>query len=296
MSEVRSLRQRRVRRNFARAAANYESFAVLSREVLARMLERVAIMQLIPRRILDLGSGTGMAAHAMAERYRAADVIALDLSLPMLQQQSQRSPWRRTLRLMRGGGRRSSVCADFEQLPLRTDSIDMVVSNLALHWSGDIARAFAETGRVLRTGGLFVFSTFGPDTLKELAHATADTSGRTPVHSFIDMHDLGDALVASGFSDPVMEMEQLTLTYQSLDALLRDLKGTGGSSTRGATGLRTARWRARIAERYEALRREGRLPATFEIVYGHAWKAERRMPARADGLAVIEFQPRRRKV
>jgi malonyl-CoA O-methyltransferase len=294
MSEAKRLRMRRMRRNFARAAPRYESFAVLSREVLGRMIERLALTKIVPRAVLDLGSGTGMAARALAERYRNADILALDISLPMLQRQSARSPWQRGWRALSGSGRHNRVCADFEHLPLRAERFDLVVSNLALHWSEAASSVFAEASRVLRTGGLFFFTTFGPDTLKELAQASADAAGKTPVHAFMDMHDLGDALVGSGFADPVMEMEQLTLTYGGFDGLLRDLKGTGGLSTRSSSGLRTPRWRARLAERYERSRREMRLPATFELIYGHAWKAPARPAADADGVAVIQFHPRRR--
>jgi malonyl-CoA O-methyltransferase len=297
MSEPERLRTRRVQRNFARAAAHYESFAVLSREVAARMLERLTLMQSTPQRVLDLGSGTGIAARAVAERYPAAEILALDLSLPMLQQQTHPGGWRRAWRMLSGRSGRNSICADFERLPMRSSSVDMVIANLALHWGGAPAVAFGEAAAVLRAGGLFMFTTFGPDTLKELAQATAGESTPTPVHSFIDMHDLGDALIAGGFSDPVMEMEKLTLTYENLEGLWRDLRGMGGISTHApSAGLRTPRWQARVAQRYERLRQNGRLPATFELVFGHAWKAEPRAAQSADGVAVIRFQPRTRKV
>jgi malonyl-CoA O-methyltransferase len=296
MSEPERLRKRRAQRNFARAAAHYERFSVLSGEASKRMLERLDLMQVAPRRVLDIGSGTGIAARALQQRYRAAQVIALDLSLPMLRQHTDRSGWLRAWHAI-SGRRAGRICADFEQLPVRSDEVDLVVSNLALHWSGQPARAFAEVSRVLRVGGLFMFTTLGPDTLKELAQASAEPSGGSPVHAFMDMHDLGDALIASGLSDPVMEMEYLTLTYEQLEGLLRDLKGSGAMSTRAAfSGLRTPRWRERIARRYELLRRDGRLPATFELVYGHAWKAERRSTRLADGRAVIQFELRRRKM
>ena len=296
MSEAKRLRMRRMRRNFARAAPHYESSAVLSREVLTRMLERLALTKIAPQAVLDLGSGTGMAARAVAERYPGADILALDISAPILQQHSEHGPWQRAWRALSGSSRHNRVCADFEHLPLRAERFDLVVSNLALHWSEAASSVFAEVSRVLRTGGLFFFTTFGPDTLKELAQASADASGTTPVHAFMDMHDLGDGLVASGFADPVMEMEQLTLTYERFDDLLRDLGGTGGLSTRSSTGLRTPRWRAQTAQRYERFRHDLRLPATFELIYGHAWKAPARPAADADGVAVIQFHPRRRSM
>lgn len=293
MSQAEDLRKRRVQRNFARAAADYESSAILSAEVLQRMLERLDLMQLAPRRVLDLGSGTGIAARALEQRYHPAQLIALDLSLPMLRRHSDRRSWRRVWRSERA----TRICADFEQLPVRSGELDLVISNLALHWSAQPARVFAEVSRVLRVGGLFMFTTFGPDTLKELAQAATEPSGVSPVHAFTDMHDLGDALVASGLSDPVMEMEYLTLTYERLDGLLHDLKRSGGLSTRADfAGLRTPRWRERIAQRYERWRRDARLPATFELVYGHAWKAQRRNTQTEDGRAVIQFEPRRRKM
>jgi len=294
MSDAKHLRMRRMRRNFARAAPRYESFAVLSREVLARLLERLALTKIAPEAVLDLGSGTGLAARALAARYRGADILALDISAPMLREQSAHGPWQRAWRALSGSSRHDRVCADFEYLPLRAERFDLVVSNLALHWSEAASSVFAEVSRVLRTGGLFFFTTFGPDTLKELAQASANASGTTPVHAFMDMHDLGDALVGNGFADPVMEMEQLTLTYERFDDLLRDLQGTGGLSTRSSTGLRTPRWRSQMRQRYERSRRESRLPATFELIYGHAWKAPARPATDVDGVAVIQFHPRRR--
>jgi malonyl-CoA O-methyltransferase len=296
MSNADTAYKRRLRRNFGRAAANYENLAVLSHEVIGRLMERLAMMQVKPERLLDLGSGTGIAARALADRYRSADVVALDLSLPMLQQQSVGRAWTHVPFPLRRRARRISICADFEQLPLPDASFDLVLSNLALQWSADVAVAFAEVSRVLRTGGLFLFSTLGPDTLKELVRASADAPGPSALHRFIDMHDLGDALVASGFADPVMEMETLTLTYESLEGLWRDLKGAGALSGRTAPGLRTPRWRERIAQRYELLRRDGRLPASFELIYGHAWKAAPRQRASADGVSVVQFHPRSRRM
>jgi malonyl-CoA O-methyltransferase len=174
--------------------------------------------------------------------------------------------------------------------------MDLAVSNLALHWSNAPDAVLTELQRVLRGGGLLMFTTFGPDTLRELAQASADVHGRSPVHFFVDMHDLGDMLIRSGFANPVMDMEYLTLTYARIDDLFRDLRASGAMSTRADNiGLRTPRWRERLTQRYELLRREGRLPATFEIVYGHAWKPEQAKPghksgATADGRSVIRFK------
>jgi malonyl-CoA O-methyltransferase len=290
------LDKQRIRRRFARAAPSYDAAAVVGREVGSRLLERLDLVRLTPTRVLDLGSGTGLAARALAQRYRDSRVLALDFCLAMLQQRRRgRRPTER-LRSMLLRAPIADVCADLERLPLAPASIDLVVSNLVLHWSAAMEPSLAEVHRVLRRGGLFLFSTLGPDTLKELAAASADGHGRTPVHAFADMHDLGDLLVSSGFADPVMEMERLTATYARVDDLLRDLRATGSLSAKaGAAGLRTPRWRERLRQRYETFRREGRLPATLEVVYGHAWKPEQGPRVTADGRAVVRFDPSARR-
>ncbi len=260
------------------------------------MLERLELVKLAPGRILDVGSGTGAAARALARRYPQARVSALDFCLPALHMQRRAGFWSEVLRVALGRPAISRVCADFERLPLRSGAMDLAVSNLALHWSNVPDVVLTELQRVLRHGGLLMFTTLGPDTLRELAQASADVHGRSPVHSFIDMHDLGDMLIRSGFADPVMDMEYLTLTYARVEDLFRDLRASGAQSTRADNvGLRTPRWRESLGQRYESLRLEGRLPATFEIVYGHAWKPEQGKPEHkpgvtADGRAVIRFK------
>jgi malonyl-CoA O-methyltransferase len=206
----------------------------------------------------------------------------------MLREARRRTPWwRRAL----GAGVPALACADAERLPLAAGSAQLAFSNLVLQWC-DPAAVFAEVARVLETGGLFLFSTYGPDTLRELRAAFAAVDDAPHVNRFVDMHDLGDALVAAGFADPVMEMEALTLEYADVESIARDLRRGGGQTVLGSrrAGLGgRERWR-RMAERYEARRRDGALPATFEVVYGHAWKA----PARksADGRAIVDFHPR----
>jgi malonyl-CoA O-methyltransferase len=159
------------------------------------------------------------------------------------------------------------VCADLERLPLAEGSIDLVWSNLALHWLSDPLPAFTEFRRVLAAKGLVMFSTLGPDTLKELRRA----AGERRVHRFIDMHDLGDMLLAAGLAAPVMDMEMLTLEYADADALLADLRGSGQTSARAdrPRGLCGRGFAERLRR---ALGDKPRL--SFELVYGHAWRAE----------------------
>jgi len=280
--------KRAVRRAFERAASRYGESAFLQREIGTRLIAHLDPMLIEPRRILDLGSGPGIGFEALQSRYPKAQLVAVDLALAMLRAARRRTPW---WRRATGARAPSLVCADAERLPLANGSVDFIHSNLALQWC-DPGKVFSEAARVLTTQGLFLFSTFGPDTLKELREAFAAVDGRAHVNTFVDMHDLGDGLVHSGFGDPVMEMEMLTLEYPSVDAIARDLKAIGAhnaapSRARGLSGPR--RWAAMV-ERYERLRRDGALPASFEVVYGHAWKVAPRHDAL--GRQVIDFHPR----
>jgi len=277
-----------VRRAFGRAARSYDAAAVLQREIGGRMLERLDYVRLQPGRILDLGCGTGTWLGPLGRRYKGARVVGLDLALPMLGTAAARDTlWRRLI------GRPSTdlLCADATALPLADASVDLVWSNLMLQWQPDPEPALAEVWRVLRPGGLIMFSTFGPDTLMELRHAFSG-EGHDAVNHFVDMHDIGDALVRLRYADPVIDMERLELTYADFDGVVRDLRAIGathlhGGRSRGLGGR--ARW-ARARQRYEGFRRnDGRLPATFETVFGHAWKPAAQL---APGVSVVQFRSR----
>lgn len=270
-----SIDKRQARRTFARAADSYDAAAVLQHEIADRMLERLDYVRLQPARILDIGCGTGRASEALLRRYPKAEVVALDFALPMLERTRRRGRWLRRPRCL---------CGDMDQLPLMGQSFDLVFSNAAIQWSADPAGALSEMHRVLRPGGLLMFSSFGPDTLHELRAAWAEVDGTPHVHRFIDMHDYGDMLVAAGLVDPVMDVERLTLTYSNTDALMRDLKAIGANNAASERARRlTGRERLRaLAAAYERFRNpSGRLPATYEVVYGHAWGAEQRREAGA---------------
>ena len=253
----------RVRRSFDRAAATYDAAAVLHAEVRDNLLARLDLMALAPRITLDAGAGTGLAARALKRRYPKSLVIALDFSQTMLQAAGRQQTWLR---------RFARVCADAARLPLADGSVDLILSNLMLQWCQPDA-VFAEFRRVLAPQGLFCFTTLGPDTLRELRSAWAKVDSRTHVNQFIDMHDLGDALVRAGLASPVLDVERYTLTYLDLQRVAADLKATGAhNSTRGrARGLTGRRQFDELQAAYEAFRRDGRLPATYEVVFGHAW-------------------------
>jgi malonyl-CoA O-methyltransferase len=299
--DPREIDPRAVRRAFGRAAATYDGAAVLQREVSARLAGRLDVVKLAPGTILDAGCGTGEAIGELSARYPSARVVALDAALPMLQQARTRSAHGRSLLarmlgpLGRGGAPAPAfVCADGTALPLPGVCVDLVWSNLMLQWVNDLPRAFAEFRRVLRVGGLLTFTTFGPDTLQELARAFARIDGHTHVSRFADMHDLGDMLVQAGFADPVMDREPITVTYPSPAALLAELKAIGATNqTRGRPrGLTGRGRRAALEDVLRKLAQDGRIPATFEVVYGHAWKGE---PKRTqDGLPIVKVERRNR--
>ena len=289
--------KRLMRRAFERAAQSYDQAAVLQREVSQRMLERLDLVKLNPTLILDVGCGTGVGGRNLAQRYPDARVIGLDLSPAMLQVARQNSPWwKRSLPFL-SAKLPQYVGADLERLPLPASSVNLLWSNLALQWCDDLPAAFAEFQRVLAPGGLLMFSTFGPDTLRELKRAFAGLDGHTHVNRFLDMHDIGDQLAYAGFGAPVMDMEFITLTYPDLMSLLRELKAIGAHNVtsgrgRGLMGKRT--WGAML-KNYEKLRKDGRLPATYEVVYGHAWVNQKKSKL-SDGRQVIEFQIQARQM
>lgn len=253
----------RVRRAFDRAARSYDSAAVLPSAVREQLLARLDLTALEPEVILDAGAGTGRASRALARRYPRARVVALDSSAGMLRQAAPRWPWR---------PRFTRVCADAAQLPFPDRSIDLIFSNLMLPWS-DPDAAFREFRRVLRPRGLLTFTAAGPDTLRELRAAWASVDEHVHVSRFIDMHDLGDALVRAGFAAPVLDVDHLTVRYADFGALAADLKGSGAhnlaaGAPRGLTGRGKL---AALIGAYESFRRDGLLPATYEIVFGQAW-------------------------
>jgi len=274
-----------MRRAFSRAAPNYDATAVLQREVCTRMLERLDYIKLQPARLLDAGSGTGWGGRQLAEKYPAAQIVSLDIAIGMLQTAQDKSSWWKKLF---GGAGPLQVCADVEALPLAANSVEMIWSNLAVQWCNDLPATFVELHRVLKTDGMLMFSTLGPDTLKELRQAFKGVDEHSHLNRFADMHDIGDMLMQSGFAEPVMDMEYMTLTYEDVRGVLHDLKGIGAHNTTAGRGqglMGKAAW-ARLLDNYEKLRRDGRLPATYEVVYGHAWKPQPKVTR--DGAAIIK--------
>ena len=279
--------KRGVRSSFERAAAEYDRVAVLQREVGDRLLERLGVIKLTPQAVLDLGAGTGYITRSLMKQYRGARVVALDIASPMLVQARRHSGWWR---------RPGFVCGDIERLPFADRSVDLILSNLALQWCNGLDAAFAEFKRVLKPGGALLFTSFGPDTLRELRTSWAVVDEYNHVNSFLDMHDVGDALMRAGLAEPVLDVEQFTLTYTEVNGLVQDLKTLGAHNVtagrpRGLMGR--GRWQ-RMCAAYEQFRQQDVLPATYEVIYGHAWVAE--SPSRAtNGVVNVPLSSLKRR-
>lgn len=255
----------KVAASFSRSAQDYAEHAVLQRTVAARLLERLELINISPKVIVDAGSGPGDAARQLAMRYKGAQVLQLDLSMEMLSQSRSHDS--------RFFSKQKYVCGDAESLPLINNSAELVFSSLMLQWCNDLDAAFTQIKSTLTKQGLFLFATLGPDTLKELRSSWAEVDDGVHVNTFIDMHDVGDALIRAGFVEPVMDVEHITLTYEDCFSLMKDLKTLGASNadedrSKGLTGKNKIKG---LESAYEKYRTEGQLPATYEVVYGHAW-------------------------
>lgn len=274
---------------FERAVSRYDQAAAVQREIGGRLLERLDLIKLKPAVIADVGCGTGAITALLLKKYRQARVIGLELSPAMVAAARKRAPWLRTLH---------GVVGAPEALPLASASCDLIFSNLALQWCVDLDRAFAEFRRVLKPGGALLFSTLGPDTLIELRRGWLAADRYNHVNAFLDMHDIGDALIRARLAEPVMDTERLTLTYPTVDGLMRDLKALGASNVTagrrlGLTGK--GRLRAMCAAYEQSRRSDGLLPVTCEVVYGHAWgPVQNRSHPRGNSAAVFPLSRLRR--
>jgi malonyl-CoA O-methyltransferase len=271
-----------VRRHFGRAASSYEKHDALQREVGDALLERLGFYLETPLRVVDVGAGTGRGTALLKQKYPKAEVIALDLALPMLRAAKRHSSWRKPF---------LRVCAEATRLPLADHSVDVLYSNLCFQWVDDLPALFGECMRVLKPGGFMAFSSFGPDTLMELRAAWAEADQQPHVGRFLDMHDVGDAMLNAGLRDPVLDVFRYTLTYSEPRKLLEELQGLGATNAdraraRGLTGK--GRYRRMLAA-YEAMRTDGRIPASWEVVSAHAWGPPIGQPRRVPGGEIATF-------
>ncbi|MCK5002536.1 MAG: malonyl-ACP O-methyltransferase BioC [Gammaproteobacteria bacterium] len=272
--------QQRVRKAFDKAADSYDEAAVLQKEVCKRLLEKLDVVRLSPDWILDAGTGTGEAVKPLQKKYKKAELVLFDLSESMLQKAVKQGA------LLR---KPHQVCGNIESLPFANQSFDLLFSNLAMQWCNDLGAALTEFKRVLKPGALLQFATFGPDTLKELRASWGKVDEAVHVNSFVDMHDIGDGLLQAGFAEPVMESEIITVNYKEVDTLMQDLRDIGANVTANGhrQGLLTRNMLKQLRAAYEVYRQADVLPATYEIVYGHAWVSDSKSGAGHEDIEVV---------
>lgn len=277
-----SIDKKRARESFDRAVTTYDAHAALQRMVVDNMVETLEVIRVEPKTILDVGAGTGYCARSLEKLYPRAQVVLLDLSPSMLAYASSKNTrWR---------SHKSYLCGDAESLPIADRSVDFLFSSLTFQWCTDLDGVFSECRRVLKPEGLLIFSSLGPDTLHELREAWSAVDLSPHVNQFIDMHDVGDAMIRAGFASPVLECERTILNYNDVFGVMADLRGIGAvNALRGRRrGLFTPSKIKHMSEHYEKRRQNDKLPATYEVVYGHAWCPSRDDRAQ-DGSTVATF-------
>lgn len=275
-----------MRAAFEKAAISYDAVAVLQQEVANRLVERMDYMSMKPVSILDVGSGTGFVSQLLAARYPKTKITSLDLAFNMLKQAKSKRSFKQ-----RWNKQFQYVNAEAENLPFADASMELIISGLTLQWCQDLPNVFKEFRRVLAPGGLLLFSSFGPETLTELRQSWAAVDELAHVNAFADMHDVGDALMQSGFLDPVMDMEMLTVTYNDVKTVMRDLKQIGAHNvmqgrSHNITGKNKLQ---KMMQAYEQFRVDGLLPVSHEIVYGHAWVPEEKNSKSATIIPIQKF-------
>ncbi len=254
----------KIRNTFNTASSNYNDNALLQNEIANRLAEKLKVISIKPQTIIDLGSGTGFLSEKTAKIFPNSILVCVDFAQQSLLENSQNL----------------KVCANAYELPFASNSVDFIVSNLMMQWCPDLTTLFNECFRILKPQGLFLFTTFGPDTLKELKRSWSVVDSSAHVNNFIDMHDIGDQMLQSGFQSPIMEMENITLTYEKVVDLMHDLKAIGAQNVANRSKALTGKTKfKKMIEMYENYREDGKLPATYEVIYGHAWKNEKKLGA-----------------
>ncbi|MDC8759782.1 methyltransferase domain-containing protein [Janthinobacterium fluminis] len=288
-------------RDFFSRPARVQPSDFLRREIAARMHERLQLVKIAPRRVLDAGCGPGLDLALLQKDFPAAQIVGLDAAPAMIKAAQAPASTLAALnqflsKLLPAKAGIDLLCGDFSELPLGPGTLDLVWSNLALHWHPQPDRVFAEWHRTLRTDGLLMFSCFGPDTFKELKAAFAEADLAPHALPFVDMHDFGDMLVNTGFATPVLDMETVTVTYATAQALLADVRAWGGNplTTRRRGLMGKAAWGRMLAALEKMRRPDGKLGLSFEVLYGHAFRPAPRLTQA--GEAIIRFDlPRKPK-
>lgn len=263
----------RAKRQFlAKAASHYAEVAYLDHLVADELDERLNLIKFKPQTILNYGAKDTYSVDFLSRRYPEADIISLDVSDSFLKSSK-------------------SIAAEGEMLPIKKASVDMIFSNLMLHSANDFQKLLDEFRRILKPNGLLFFSMLGRDTLKELRECFSQVTPYPHIHDYFDMHDVGDSLLKNQFSDPVMDMEHVTINFSSALDLIHEIKKSGNSNVHlerqcGLMGKNT--WKKAL-DYYNQFVVEKVYPATFEVIYGHAWASAQNMGAKLNEEGEVAF-------
>lgn len=268
-----------------RTAKTYDAHAKVAKLTGETLLERLQILKSKPKKILDLGSGTGQMSEHLSKIYPDADIYNLDLAEQRLQ-------------ISKKNEQTFAICANAHLLPFPNESFDLVVSNLCWHWLDDPEQAINEAHRILKPKGAILFSTLGPDTLYELRSAFAKISPHPHINLFFDMHDLGDALLKAGFSDPVMDVEYFNLEFKDLEQLLTMLKNTGEGNYLQSRfqGLSSKNLKTQLKAAYEKYKQNDTYPATIEVIYALAFRIEIKQQIENNEISIPLTQIKKRNI
>jgi malonyl-CoA O-methyltransferase len=258
------LRARDIRRRFDRAAIHFDEFDFVHAVTRDGLFARLQPMVIEAHTIVDLGCATGSACKALTKRFHGARVIGVDQSPKMLHLANRKKSWL---------AKYSFLEASADAIPLADQSVDIVFCNQLLPWVDDTGPIFAEVNRLLRKGGLFIFASLGPDSFSELRRAWQASDHGVHVNHFPDMHDLGDAAVRAGLSDPVLDVDRLSVTYENSAALFRDLTGSAARNclTDRALSLTGKDRFAAMSQELQPLGSKATIELELELVYGHCW-------------------------
>jgi len=283
---------------FNKAAASYDKAAFLQLEINNRLIERLQWIKQTPNLILDLGSGTGVGSQALRKLYPKATIVAVDLAEEMLKvardKEKNNQGLFNKLNILNQSQNVNYVCTDAEKLPFKNGSFDLIFSNLSIQWCENYQALFSEFGRILKAGGFLQFSTFGIDTLKELRLSWDNKTHQNHVNEFVDLHDLGDFMLSAGLKDPIVDAEFITIEYTQVKDLIIDLKKIGAQnhlSDRPKALFGKYKFQ-KMLENYEQFKlSNNKYPATYEVVYGHAWAKDLNLTSADKNTQFVQFNP-----
>lgn len=266
------LNQKHVRRRFERAAKTFDDCDFAHAVTRDGLLTRIEPLLIDASTVVDLGAATGSSQRALAKRFRGAQIISIDFAAAMLRQARRKKPW---------FAKNAYLQASADAIPLADQSVDVVFANMLLPWSSNPDPIFGEVARVLKKGGVFAFASLGPDSLQALQAAWREVDDQPHVNPFADMHDLGDGLVRAGLADPVLDVDQLTISYSSAKQLFADLTGSGARNSLSARrpGLTSRGQYQVLIDALQGRATDGKMEDGLELVYGHCWGAGPKMDA-----------------